>query len=402
MLIKRTQRHRKLLILLALGSLTVMPGAIIAPVLPEIAQHLELDHALAGYLVSAHYLTIAIFSPLFGILAERLGCIRVLVFSAIGFALFGVAGTLTTAFLPMLLTRGLLGVATGGIAAASLGILARMYTEEAGRAQAIAYASTAITLANIAYPLLSGWLGSQQWQLAFYLYGVGIPLAILAALILPDRSLDSPSASLLECSGQEVGSMLRRPPILRLLLTVGLSAAIAYATVVYLPLYLKTTFNSAATVNGLLLACQAIGAAIVSAFGVNLLIRRIGSIRTIVVGLSLMAFGLLAMPQLQQLQWFIPTSLVFGMGMGITMTSHYATIANLAPLEMQTIALATATSMNFLGQFSSPTLFGLTLKLDRCTEVCSSSLTPVFYAAAAVAASTAVWLALTMRKNAAL
>lgn len=377
MVFDQVQRNRKLLILLAIGSLAVMPGAVIAPVLPEIVQQLQLDRGSAGYLVSAHYLTVALFSPIFGLLANRLGQTRILVGSAIGFALSGVAGTLTESFLPMLVTRGLLGIATGGIAAASLGMLARMYSQEDARSQAIAYASSTLTLANIVYPLLSGLIGSSQWQFAFYLYGIGLPLAVLAAVILPEASTAGAGIPLALGEGQRLRSVLGRPQVLRLLLTVGLSAAVAYATIIYVPLYLKATLNAETTVNGLVLSFQAIGAAIVSAFGVKSLLRRLGSTSTITIGLSLMTLALLLIPQLQQLQWLIPTVLVFGVGMGITMTSHYAALANLAPLEMQTIVLAIGTSMNFLGQFSSPTLFGLALKLH--------GLSGVFYAAAGVA-----------------
>lgn len=388
---EHVQRRQRLLILLALGSLTVMPGAVIAPVLPEIVQQFQLDRASAGYLVSAHYLTVAIFSPILGLLSERIGRVRVLVAAALCFAMAGIAGTLAEGFLPMLATRGLLGAATGGIAAASLGILASMYTHEEERSQAIAYASAAITLANIVYPLLAGWIGSSQWQVAFYLYGLGLPLGLLAALLLPERlaKKTTPSISNL-LKGQDVGTLFQRNTrILPLFITVGLSAAIAYATVIYLPLYLHETLHSETTTNGLVLACQAIGAAIVSAFGVKPLIRRYGAVTSIALGLAVMALGLVTIPQLQQLHQLIPIVLLFGVGMGITVTSHYATIANLAPLNSQTITLAIATSMNFLGQFSSPTLFGMVLR--------EHGLTIVFYAAAGIAAITGIVLLLTFK-----
>ncbi|PSB15857.1 MFS transporter [filamentous cyanobacterium CCP1] len=384
--VDRLQQNRRLLVLLALGSLTVMPGAVIAPVLPEIIQQLQLDRTLAGYLVSAHYLTVAIFSPVLGILAERLGSIRILVISAILFALSGAAGTLTADFFPMLMTRGLMGVATGGIAAASLGILAKDYPNPENRSQAIAYASATITLANIVYPFLAGWIGSGQWQFAFYLYGLALPLGVLAALILPNRrrtrSTASDTSTLI---GRPLRAVLSHTGIVRLLPTVGISAAIGFATIIYLPMHLRATLDTEPVTNGLVLACQAIGAAF-SALGVRPLIQRIGAIPTIVTGLSLMAIGLLILPQLDALALFIPTALLFGAGMGLALTSHFAAIANLAPMELQTIALAVATSMNFLGQFSSPTLFGWVLR--------QSSVTTVFYTAAGLAILTGLFLLL--------
>jgi ACDE family multidrug resistance protein len=384
--VDRVQQNRRLFVLLALGSLTVMPGAVIAPVLPDIIQQLQIDRTLAGYLVSAHYLTVAIFSPILGILAERVGSIRILVLSAIGFAVSGAAGTLTAEFFPMLVTRGLLGVATGGIAAASLGILAKDYTNEENRSQAIAYASATITLANIVYPFLAGWIGSGQWQFAFYLYGLAFPLGVLAALVLPKRhGLALPTTTATTLIRHSLRSVLGNSQILRLLPTVGISAAIGFATIIYLPLHLRAAINAEPVTIGLILACQAIGAALAS-LCVKGFIKRLGAVPSIVTGLSLMAIGLLLMPQLYLFPAFIATALLFGAGMGLTLTSHFASIANSAPIELQTIALAVATSMNFLGQFSSPTLFGWILR--------QSNVTTVFYAAASLAVLTGLWLLL--------
>lgn len=102
------QRNYRLMVLLMAGSLAVMPGAVIAPVLPKIVDQLELSKTLAGYLVSAHYLTVALCSPLLGILADRMGRTRVLIGSLLAFSIAGMAGAWTTSFLPMLTTRALL------------------------------------------------------------------------------------------------------------------------------------------------------------------------------------------------------------------------------------------------------------------------------------------------------
>ncbi|MEO1296230.1 MAG: MFS transporter, partial [Cyanobacteria bacterium J06636_16] len=151
-----TWRDRKLLILLATGSLIVMTGAVIAPILPKMTEQLGLDPAIAGYLVSAHYLTVALFSPILGLLADRTGAPRVLIVSLLLYAVFGAMGGLLNDFALILVTRALVGAASGGIAAASLGMLVQRYESETARSQAIAYVATVLTLANIVYPILAG------------------------------------------------------------------------------------------------------------------------------------------------------------------------------------------------------------------------------------------------------
>ncbi|MBD3883356.1 MFS transporter [Phormidium tenue FACHB-886] len=379
-LTERFQRDRRLLVVLAAGSLAVMPGAVIAPVLPEIVQQLQLDKALAGYLVSAHYLTVALCSPLLGILADRVGRVPILVASLCLFALFGVAGTWTTSFLPLLATRGLLGAATGGVAAASLGILAQMYPDKQLRSQAIAYATSTLTLANIAYPLLAGLLGSNSWQVAFYLYGMGLPIALMVALTLKETGSVAADRSM-----PPLWSHLCHPHVLRLLLSISLTAATAYAAIIYLPLHLKATLQTTTLTNGLVLASQAIGAAISSAVVANRLSRRFGTVGAIAIGLGCVALAAAAIPQLQHLSWFFPIAMLFGVGLGIAMPNHYAALANLAPADLQASILASATGMNFLGQFLSPFLFGWLLYQSSVGS--GSEVTIVFYAAASVAAA---------------
>jgi MFS transporter, ACDE family, multidrug resistance protein len=396
----RIQPSHRLLVVLIAGSLAVMPGAVIAPVLPEIVQELHLDKALAGYLVSAHFLTVALCSPLLGILADRIGQVRVLVVSLCLFALFGVAGSEATSFWTLLATRALLGAATGGVAAASLGILSRMYPDKQLRSQAIAYATCTLTLANIAYPLLAGLLGSNGWQIAFYLYGLGLPVACLVASTL--RSTVGFPADRLTVP--PLLPVLRDLQVLRLLLSVGLIAATAYAAIIYLPLYLKATLHTTTLTNGLVLAAHAIGAAVASGIAASQLAKRFGSVGAIAIGLGCVSTAAVLVPQLPELFWFFPVALLFGVGLGIAVPNHYAALANLAPTNLQASVLASATGMNFLGHFFSPLLFGWLLHQGHgsstvthatASSAAGGSVAIVFYAVSGVTAAIGLgWIGL--------
>ncbi|HBY81192.1 MAG TPA: MFS transporter [Cyanobacteria bacterium UBA11148] len=365
----------RLLVLLAAGSLTTMAGGVVAPVLPEMVQQLHLNPAFAGNLVSMHCLTIALFSPPLGILADRIGRLRVLIPSLILYALFGTAGALMHELVPLLVVRGLLGAASGGIAAASLGLLGSLYEGEA-RSQALGYATSTLTITGIAFPLLGGWVGSTHWQFAFYLYGLGLPLALLAGLILKDNQPLQAKAMGTD-SGSKLKSILGHPHTLRLLLTLGLASVSMYAVVIYAPLYLKATIQASAIVNGIVLASRAIGAAIISAFGAKWLAKRLGAAPATAIGFGLMALTLTTIPLLHQLSWILVTAVFFGVGFGLVLPTLYSTLANLAPSDFRSSVLAAGTGAGFLGQFISPILLGPVLGY--------SGLEGVFYAAAIVA-----------------
>ena len=375
-------RDFRLLVLLVAGSLTTMAGGVVAPILPEMVQQLHLDPAFAGNLVSMHCLTIALFSPPLGILADKVGRLRVLVPSLILYALFGMAGALLHTLGPLLVVRGLLGAASGGIAAASLGLLGSMYEGET-RSQALGYATSTLTITGIAFPLLGGWVGSTHWQFAFFLYGLGLPLALLAALVLKDKQ-QIKAKPIAKDSSSKLRDVLGHPYTLRLLLTLSLASVAMYAVVIYAPLYLKVTIGAGAALNGIVLASRAIGAAIISAFGAKWLAKTLGAAQATAVGFGLMALTLMTIPLLHQISWIVLAAVFFGAGFGIVLPTLYSTLASLAPSDLRSSVLAAGTGAGFLGQFLSPIVLGPVLGFG--------GLEGVFYAAATIALVTGLLL----------
>jgi predicted MFS family arabinose efflux permease len=377
----------RLLVLLAAGSLTTMAGGVVAPILPEMVQILHLDPRFAGNLVSLHCLTIALFSPPLGILADRIGRLKVLIPSLILFALFGMAGAVMNTLEPLLVSRGLLGAASGGIAAASLGLLGSMYEGKA-RSQALGYATSALTITGIAFPLLGGLVGAVNWRFAFLLYGLGLPLALLANLLLHQKQPRQRQSSS-TISKAQLAQVLRYPKIWVLLLIIGLNSVAMYAVVIYAPLYLKQTIGAGAVLNGIVLASRAVGAAVISAVGSRHLAQSFGKAKAIAIGFALMAVTLVSIPFLTQIPLILLASILFGVGFGITLPNLYDSLASLAPQELGSSILAAGTGISFLGQFLSPLVLGPLLTF--------SGMEGIFYAAAGVTVIAALLLFLPKR-----
>lgn len=377
----------RLLVLLAAGSLTTMAGGVVAPVLPEIVQQLNLEPGLAGNLVSMHCLTIALFAPPLGILADSVGRIRVLIPSLILYAVFGIAGAWMPSFWPLLITRGLLGAASGGIAAASLGLLGSMYEGEK-RSQALGYATSTLTITGILFPLLGGLVGVNNWQFAFYLYGLGLPLAILVKFILHEPKQTKANATE---SNHKLSQVLGHPLALWLLLIIGLASVSMYAVVIYAPLYFKATIGAGTILNGIILASRAVGAAFVSAFVARRLSQKLSLPKATALGFGLMGLTVGIIPLLQQLNLILLTAVLFGIGFGIVLPNLYSALANLAPAKLRSSVLAAGTGAGFLGQFLSPILLAPVLSYG--------GLEGIFYAAASVAFLAGLLLIVPLRQT---
>ncbi len=425
-------RDPVLCFLLVAGSLTVMAGSVMAPILPELMVHLHLSPGWAGSLVSVHYLTLAIFSPILGVVADRHGQLRVLIPCLLGYAVVGASGAFLPNYWTLLISRGLVGVASGGIAASSLGLLSRRYEGDA-RQQAIAYAATVITLANIVYPLMAVGLGYFNWRLAFGLYGISAVMAIAAPLrfrrgaiathpesapkrwfekfrrhytrppslpILGGKTLilghlppelgggganagpnetsqTAPKPQNAAAADLQIGPLLSSPSSLRVFVSLSIVSAIVYGTIVYLPIYLKTSLGSGLLWNGFILAIQAVGAALSSGFLLRPLTQRVGSLQLVGLSLGMMALFLVLFPHLTNLSVLMAVSGLFGLSFGLITPSLYTLLANLAPAHLQSSILATGIGAGFLGQFVSPLILGSILS--------ASGLTGVFYSCAVAA-----------------
>lgn len=369
------EQAAQFLILLAAGCLTTMTGGVVSPVLPEMVQQLNLDPRWAGTLVSIHALTSALCTPVMGIVADRIGKLKVLIPCLVLYTIFGISTAHLTTLPLLLVSRGLLGAASGGVAAATIGLLGSMYEGEA-RSRILGYATSIMTTSAIFFPLVGGWIGGMNWQFAFYLYGFGIPVAVLAMVGL--RESLSHAASVLPVNqGKRLGQLLRNPNVLTIYLFIGAAAMIVYAVVIYTPLYLKAAIGAGPELNGFVLAIRLVGAALVSAIGASRISKRLGRSRAISFGFSLMAITLVTIPFLTQIYLIIPTAVLFGAGFGIITPNLYDALAHFSPSDCRASVLAIGTGFNSLGQFVSPVVLGPIWKY--------AGLPSVFYVAGSMA-----------------
>ncbi len=345
-----------LLVLLACGSLTTMTGSVVAPVMPEVKEQLVIDPRWSGMLVSMHCLTIFLFSPICGILADRIGKAKVLIPSLVCYAIFGTAGAFANSFTPLLISRALLGAASGGIAAASIGILSSMYEGEK-RTRILGYTTSALAIASIIFPIVGGLIGSANWRFTFGMYGLGLPAALIAYLLLPKRKRPGSSSIKLGQKDKLIAS-LKAPSTLTLFTALALTSAIFYVVIIYAPLHFKETIGADTVLNGAILASRAIGAAVISAVGASKLAKRLGSAKAIALGFMLMALTLITIPFVKQVYLILPTAIIFGMGFGIVMPNLYDALSKSTPKEVRSSVLAIGTGASNLGQFFSPIFLG--------------------------------------------
>lgn len=364
---KRLQGEKsRLFIILAAGSLITMTGGVVTPILPELIASLDFDPALAGNLVSIHALTIALFSPILGFVADKMGPLRVLVPSLVLYGIFGIIGGVLSNFWLLLATRALIGATAGGIAAGSLGLLGKLYDQQQ-RTQIIAYATATLTVTGIIFPLLGGAVGSIHWRYAFGLYVIAFPLALMTILTFPEIKEKT------EKNPTEISSQLKQvlftPAVWELLLLVALTAAIMYSVVIYAPIYLQETLGLGTLENGILLATRALAAAMISALGLKSVVKKLSLTGAIALGFGFMALSLFTIPLLTDFPLLLLSAFGFGIGFGLVLPNLYSSLSHISPSEVRSSILAIAIGTSFFGQFLSPVFLGPILSWSGLTGV---------------------------------
>ena len=424
--------------------LASLDQTIVATALPTIVGDLGGIDQLA-WVVTAYLLGATVTMPLWGRASDLYGR-KPLFLAAIaiflgGSALSGMAQDLSQ----LIAFRALQGLGAGGLMTLAMAIVAEIVSpRERGRYQG--YIQMVFVIASVAGPLLGGVFADHlSWRWVFY---VNLPIGaltialIVSSLKLPTERrparIDATGAALLaagltslllvttwggrqyawdsaEIAGLAVAAVAllglfvaqeRRAaePILPLRLfrepvfvvvsgALFLTTLAFFAVIVYMPVYLQVVTGASATASGFLLLPLML-AATASTAASGRVMSRTGRYKIFpVVGLSLMALGLLLLAQIGTATAHLTVAallVLFGLGFG--MVSQVLTVAIQNNVERRDLGIATASANLFrsLGGSVGVAVFGALFagRLDGplSATTAADALHTVFLAAAPVAA----------------
>jgi predicted MFS family arabinose efflux permease len=264
----------------------------IAPLLTDIARAFGVSIGRAGLVIGAYSASVAVTSPITGLLAQRLPRARVMVLGLCAFGAVWATALFVTRFEMLLVIAALGGAATGAVLPAAYAYAGDLSSFE-NRARTMGYVVSGWSIAIVGIaPLMATIAQWVDWREVFAgLAASAFATALWLHVARKPAHVARPAggASLLADIGASLARIARHRPTCALLLVNAIDMGAFYGVFSYLGSELRRQLDVGSSVAGLVIAAYGIGLAFVTFNG--RVLDRIGIRRTAFA--TLVALGVL-------------------------------------------------------------------------------------------------------------
>ncbi|MER8236272.1 MFS transporter [Streptomyces sp. NPDC094049] len=345
-----TAHRATLFVLLLASTLTLMAGAVIAPVVGVIRGELGVSGTAAGLILTAHGLSLAIVSPFVGWAIDRFGLRTPLAGGLLLYGVAGGAGLVTESYTALIISRFAFGIGAAAVFVGTTVALLALFQGEQ-RDRVAGWRSTALSLGGIIWPLIGGALGGLSWHAPFAVYLLGVPVGILTLLVIPAV----PPAG--RAKGGIVTLLRHQPGLLVFYAFSFFGSFLLYVLAVFLPQRLTEVAVEAPFLIALITTSTSVGGSLIGLFYAKMKARlgyvNLLRLATVAWALAFLLIGLSG-------QWIFLTvaAFVFGLGSGVVVPALAMMIGESAPVAKRGQAMSLSGTANFTGQFVAPLVLG--------------------------------------------
>ena len=407
--------------------MTAIEGTIVTTAMPTIVGSLH-GIEIMNWVFSIYLLTNAMFTPIYGKLADKIGRRSIFIFGTlvfiIGSAMCGFSNTMLT----LIISRAIQGIGAGAMMPVALTILADMYSAEK-RAKMLGLNSTAWGIASVVGPLTGGVIvDTIGWHWIFFInVPIGLVLIglvsyylveekqekdnkkmdiqgslflmtmlltlLLAFQFLSESGFDLKAVGMFGATILSIFLFIRaekraEDPVIslelfssRIFIVVNLVAALIsgflMAVEVYIPMWMQGVLGYKAGLGGLVLAPLSIlwvyGSSLVGRWMVQHSMKTV-LLRTL--GIALIGgVSLLVIPMKMPFIVFLVISGITGIGVGGTIVATTVQAQNSVEMDQLGVATSFNTLSKTIGQTVMVSVFGLILNTITRTELAKAALT---------------------------
>jgi len=332
--------------LLLLSMLTMMSNVAIVTMLPHLNEHFENVKNIELYsrlMITLPSLSIAFLSPFLGHFIYKAGKKRSAIIALVLFSLFGTAGVYLQSIYELLFSRFLFGIAIAILMIISTSLIGDYFKNE-HRHKFMGLQSAFISIGGIMFIVGGGILSDIDWRYPFWIYILGLVVLVFVIKYLVEvktsEQLDEDDTYL-------------NHNLWYIYLFAFLLMLIFYILPTQMPFLMINVFGASGTLTGAIIAMAFVFNAL-GAMSFAKLKKRFEFKEIYMIGMGIIAFGFIAIGNVNNVYLFFITSPIMGYGGGVLMANMTSWMLHVAHHTKRIKASAYLTSAYFFGQFCSP------------------------------------------------
>ena len=361
--ILRDTNFRVILAVIAMG---IMGGSLVGPILPVMIDPLSISEALVGWVLSIYTLFAMVFTPVLGVVADRVGRKKVMIPATLLFGVAGLSISLTTTFWIVLLLRAIQGTCVAGMLSIGVTLIGDLYPSGETRNKAMGYRVSVQNFVNALVPFTAGAIAIFAWFYPFLIYALAIPISIL--LIFKLKIKEERADTALKDYLKAASTILSSSRTIWVFFSNLMAFIFLYCIIVYMPLIITNKLNLSTIFSGLAISIGSASAGIFASQTPRL--RGVLKDHTMVLtGFTLAGLSLLFIGMSPSIVYILLSMTIWGAGFSFIMPTITTIATEQAPVQLRAGVIAVFTMMIYLGQTVSPPLFGEILKISDLATV---------------------------------
>ncbi len=346
-------------LLYLLSSISVLASSMIAPAMGQISLFFhDVDPTLVKLIMTTPAIFTFFCTSFANPLAKYVGKANAIIIGLIIYAIGGVGAGLSSNIYLVLAFRAVLGMGLGIVVPVVQSLPIDLIADIYRRNRVIARQSASINAGNIVMTLVSGLLASISWRYTFFVYGVGLPIAILCYFYLPNIRIieekDKEFKSLQENKQDKTEDKLPKA-----VYTLAITMFFFFTAITFFYINIAILIQERA-LGGSRLASYILSFGAMGSFILAMNLQKIQafvgeSLLKIVCITTGLGFITLHYTYTQPLLFLI--AILTSMGAGCVIPSTIMRVATIVKAHQSVKALAILSSCSYIGQFISPIIF---------------------------------------------
>jgi MFS family permease len=339
------------LTLLLTSMMTMMAGAVVSPSLPQISKvfsEVKNIELLSRLIITLPAIFIALFSPIFGYLSDKLGRKKLLLLSLVCYSIGGASGYFLNNIYYILVGRALLGISVGGIMTIATTLIGD-YFKGNERNKFAGLQGAFMGFGGVIFISIAGWFADIHWQMPFLIYLFAIPVLILGFIYLYEPKQIATEVTTINTSKYNK----KLANIIYILIFLGI--LFFYMVPVQIPFLLGNFGDISYSKIGYAIGISTLSSAIVS--------MKYGRIKSILSFKSILQIAFITMGIGYLIIFFSESYFqvliglfTSGIGTGLLMPTGNLWIMSIAPEKIRGTLVGKVSMATYLGQFFSPIL----------------------------------------------